>query len=237
MTILRNLILFILFLCGATAITGCSRKLASASSDQASLEYRFTGNDSYSYIQSSKAIQTVVFGGQEASTSINSKMGFTASGKGIVNGSLMIEITVDTMGVAINSMGTNVQEDISSIKGKSFMLTMDTRGKDKNLDEAESLTYSLAGLQTSNMKASFINIFPGLPEENIHIGYSWQDTDTVNINTETENAEIIITSNNTVEAREKISGYDCYKIVYRVRGTRDGSSNTPQGFFISNADV
>ena len=218
-------------------LTGCAKKLTSSSSGEGNLQYGFTGNESYSYMQTSKMIQTVVFGGQEVNTSVNTNFGFTAKGKGIVNGDLILEITVDTMGLSINAMGNNMKEDISDLKGKNFMMTMSTKGKDKDLDEAESITFSIAGLQTSNLKSSFSTIFPGLPEENASIGYTWQDTDTINVNTETENAELIIISNNTVESREEVSGYDCYKITYLISGTRDGSSQTPQGLIVTNSDV
>jgi len=231
-TILISLILAI-----SLAMAGCSKKLTSTGSADRSLEYGFTGNESFSYMQSSKMIQSIVYMGQEVNTSVNSNMGFTARGKGIVNGDLILEITVDTLGMTLNSMGTNMKEDISSLKGKSFIMTMSTRGADKDLDEAESMTYSLAGLQTSNLKASFATIFPKLPKENVMIGYTWQDTDTVNINTETENAEMILITNSTVEAREEVKGYDCYRISYQVSGTRDGSSQTPQGLIVTNADV
>ncbi len=233
-----NILTFLtLILVTALSISSCSKKLTSSSSDAGNLEYRFTGNESYSYMQSSKANQTIVFGGQEVNTSINSILGFTTRGKGIVNGSLILEITVDTLGVSINSMGTNMKEDISNLKGKSFMMTMDPKGDNKDLDEAESMTFTVAGVQTSNLKSSFVMLFPKLPKENIKIGYIWQQTDTININTETENAEMIIVSNNTIESRETVSGYDCYKISYVASGTRDGSSQTPQGLIITNTDV
>ena len=235
----KSYILTLLSIILVTILTlnSCSKKLTSSSSGAENLEYGFTGNESYSYMQSSKISQAIVFGGQEVNTAVNSNLGFTTRGKGIVNGSLILEITIDTLGVSINSMGTDMKEDISSLKGKSFMMTMDPKGDNKDLDEAESMTYTIAGIQTSNLKSSFVMLFPELPEENIKIGYTWQQTDTINVNTETENAEMIIVTNNTIESRETVSGYDCYKISYVASGTRDGSSQTPQGLIISNADV
>ena len=218
-------------------MAGCAKKLASSSSDAGNLEYGFTGNEAYSYLQSSRTIQTIVFGGQEVNTTINTDLGFTAKGKGIVNGDLILEIMVDTMGVSINAMGTNMNEEISSVKGKSFMMNMSTKGADKDLDEAEKISYSIAGLQTSNMGANFLMIFPELPEANISVGYTWVDNDTITVNTETENAELILVSNNKVEGREEVAGYDCYKISYQATGTRDGSSQTPQGMVVTNTDV
>ncbi|MDT8401023.1 MAG: hypothetical protein RQ743_04945 [Bacteroidales bacterium] len=231
-TNLAGLILII-----ALAMAGCAKKLSSSTSGEANLVYGFTGNESFSYMQSSKMIQTIVYMGQEVNTSVNTNMGFTTAGKGIASGKLILENTVDTLGMTVNSMGANMKEDISSLKGKSFMMTMNTNGSDKDLKEAKNLTYSIAGLQTSNLESSFITIFPSLPDGNVRIGYTWQATDTVTVNTETENAELIIITNNTVEAREKVEGYDCYKISYQVSGTRDGSSQTPQGLVVTNADV
>ncbi len=230
-----TLLSFILVI--ALAMAGCAKKLTSSSSSEGNLAYGFTGDESYSYTQTSKMMQTIVFGGQEVNTSVNTNFGFTAKGKGIVSGDLILEITVDTMGMSINSMGNNIREDISDLKGKSFMMTMNTKGEDKDLDEAESITFSIAGMQTSNLKASFVTIFPELPEQNVSIGSTWQDTDTITINTETETAEMILVSNNTIESREDVSGYDCYKITYQVSGTRDGSSQTPQGLIVTNSDV
>ena len=134
-------------------------------------------------------------------------------------------------------MGTSMKEDIKDLKGKSFMMTMDPKGKNKDLDDAQNMTYTIGGMQTADLKESFMMIFPELPKENIQIGYSWQDTDTITINTDTETAEMILKYDNTVESREKLAGYDCYKISYVVSGTRDGSNQTPQGLVLMNLDL
>ncbi|MEA1887253.1 MAG: hypothetical protein U9N72_08600 [Bacteroidota bacterium] len=226
-----------LILVSALTIVGCSKKLTSSTSGAGNLEYGFTGNESYSYNQLSQVTQTMVFGGQDINTSVNSELGFTTIGKGIVNGSLMLGITIDTLGVSFSGMGTSMKEDIKDMKGKSFMMTMDTRGENENIEGKQDLTYTIGGMQTSDLKESFMMLFPELPDENIDIGYTWEKTDTVTINTETENAEMIITTHNTVEAREEVAGYDCYKISYTATGTRDGSSQTPQGLVIMNLDI
>lgn len=231
------LTLFSLTLICTMIISGCGRKLTSSGSSAGNLEYGFTGNESYSYKQTSTVNQSMVFGGQEINTSVNSELGFTTAGRGIANGSLILEVTVDTLGISISGMGTSMKEDIKEMKGKSFMLTMDPKGENKNLDDAGKMTYTIGGMQTADLKESFMMIFPELPKENIRTGYTWQDTDTVTINTETETAEMIINSNNTVESREEVAGYDCYKISYTFTGTRDGSSQTPQGLVIMNLDV
>lgn len=215
----------------------CSKIMSTASSDNKNLEYRFTGDQTYPYINTSKTSQTLVFNGQEISSVINSDLGFTARGRGISGDTLILEVVIDTLGVKINSMQGNITEDISSMKGKSFMMTMDMRGDNKDLDNAESLTYSIAGVQTSNMKSSFANLFPVLPAEDIHIGYTWQYTDTVTINTSTENNEMIMTTINKVESKETISAYDCYKISYSIDGSRAGSSQTPQGTITNNTKI
>ncbi len=232
-----NLTLFSLILTGAVLITSCGKKLTSSASGAGNLEYVFTGNKAYSYAQKSAVTQSMVFGGQEINTTVNTELGFTTVGKGISGGSLILETTVDTFGVSFSSMGTSMEEDMEDLKGKSFMMTMDPKGENKDLDEAASMKYTVGGVQTSDLKESFLMIFPRLPKENIQIGYTWQDTDTISINTDTETAEMILISNNTVESREEIAGYDCYKIAYSVSGTRDGSSQTAQGLIIMNLDL
>jgi len=218
-------------------MAGCGKKMTSATSNAVNLKYGFSGDESYSYLQESQIIQTIVFGGQEVSTTIKTDMGFTASSKGVTDGSLGLDITIDTLGLTVNSMAGNITEDIDDLKGKSFYMTMNTKGEDQNLDEAEKLTYTIAGMSTSNLKAGFIMIFPELPGENIQPGFTWEDTDTINIDTDTETLEMITLSKNTVESIEEVSGYECYKISYQVSGTRDGSSQTPQGMIITNSDI
>jgi hypothetical protein len=232
---ITNLTVLIIVL--ALAVAGCAKQPGSSSQGKNNLEYKFTGDESYTYVQTSDAIQSIVYGGQDVNTSIKTKMGFKTAAKGISQGDLILEITIDTLLIDINSMGTIMNENISDVRGKSFLMTMNKRGKNINLDEAENISYSIAGLQTSNMKAAFVTMFPSLPEDNISIGYTWNDTDTVRINTETENSERIISVDCTVEAREKVSGYDCYKISYIGSGTSDGSSQSPQGLIVSNTDV
>lgn len=215
----------------------CSKQLLSSTEKGSILEYKFTGDDSYKYLQSSEVVQTIDFNGQDINTYINSDLGFTAIAKGISNGSLILDITLDTLGVSINSMQGNMKEDISDLKGKSFMMTMDLDGANMDLDEAAKLKYTVAGMQNSNLKASFLEIFPELPGSSTEIGYTWQDTDTVTINTETENVELILTTDNIIEAKETKAGYECYKISYKISGTRDGSSQTPQGMVLTSADI
>jgi hypothetical protein len=232
-----TLTLFSLVIIVVVMLSGCGRKLSSAASSTGDLKYGFTGNESYSYSQKSSITQSMVFGGQEVVTNVNSELGFTTAGRGISNGSLILEVTVDTLGIYLNAMGTTMNEDIKEMQGKSFMMTMDPKGEDKNLDDAEGMTYTIAGVQTADLKESFMMIFPRLPKEIVQPGYTWEDTDTVNINTETETAEMILSSVNTVEAREVVAGYDCYKVSYTVSGTRDGSSQTPQGLILMNLDI
>jgi len=229
--------LSVLIIVIALAFAGCAKQPGSSSAGAGALEYQFTGDEEYSYMQTSDVLQNIVFGGQEVNTSVKTKMGFSAEAKGISQGDLILEITVDTLLISINSMGTIMNENISDVRGKSFLMTMNKRGKDINLDEAENITYSIAGLQSSNLKATFITIFPSLPEGNFSIGHTWQDKDTITVNTETENSEMILSSDYTVESKEKVSGYDCYRISYSSVGTNDGSSQTPQGLVVSNTDV
>ena len=233
----KTLAILSLFLVIILGLSGCGKKMASSTSAVSDLKYSFSGQDAYSYLQESRIIQTVVFQGQEVSSTINSDMGFTTTPKGIAEGSLMVEVTIDTLGLSVNSMGGSMNENISDIQGKSFMMSMDAKGDNKNLDEAENLTYTVAGTSETNMKSSFMMIFPRLPEANLKVGYTWEDTDTLNVNTSTETMEMITQSKYTVEAREKVSDFDCYKIAYEVAGTRDGSSQTPQGMILTNADI
>lgn len=229
--------LSVLILVIALTIAGCAKRPGSASAVAGNLEYSFTGDEAYDYMQTSDVVQSIVFGGQEVNTSIKTRLDFSAEAKGISQGDLILEITVDTLVISINSMGTNMNENVSDLRGKSFLMTMSKKGENLNLDEAESISYSIAGIQSSNLKASFITLFHALPEENVSIGHTWQDTDTINVNTETENSEQILSTDYTVEAKEKVSGYDCYRISYQSVGTIDGSSQTPQGLVVSNTDV
>lgn len=232
-----NLKWAMVFIIPAIIISGCNPKATVSKIDAYKLEYKLSGDQPYKYLQDSKITQSIVYMGQEINTVINSCLGFTALATGASESDVDINITIDSLGYTINSVQGNMVEDMDELAGEKFNMSMSKNGKVRDLDEAEKLKYTVAGTQSADMKSSFTMIFPTLPAENIKIAHTWTDTDTIDVSTPTDDVQMIMTSNNTVESREELNGYDCFRIGYTMTGTRDGSSTTPQGIIVTSSDL
>ena len=220
----------------ALLFAGCS-SMKQAKTDANNMTYKFAGAKAFSYGQTSEMVQSIVYNGQEISSLINTETGFTLVPGSKTGDKISLNVTMDTLGISVESMQGNIVDDIDHIKGKSFNISLSERGEESDLDEAEKITYMIAGQQESNLKGAFLMLFPNLPAEPANVGFSWEENDTIDMSTGTENVVMIMKSVNTVAALEEFGGYNCLKIAYTFTGERNATSNTAEGTISSGGDM
>jgi hypothetical protein len=200
------------------------------------LRYKFNQGETYKYRQSSEMNQIMEYMGQEIGATVSSTFGFEINPGEKVEGVSSLGITIDTMGVTVKSMQGDFVTPSKELIGKQLTIKLSETGVESELEEAAAIKYLIAG-QESNLKSSFSMFFPDLPTEGVMVGYTWTQTDTVDLSAGTESATMIITSNNTISGRETMNGYDCYVISSTVSGVRDAVSNTGQGSISSTGNI
>ena len=228
--IIPAVIFFSMFLAGC----GSTSKVATSTGE--AVAYKFTEGKSYTYSQNSTMLQTIIYMGQEMGATVNSAIKFTLRAEAPEDGVNVLGVTIDSLGVAVKSAQGNFASDVKEIIGRSFTMKLSPTGIESDLAGAADLKYSLAGQET-NLEATFKMFFPDMPSESLTEGYTWTDTDTLDMSAGTDNATMMINSSNTVSGREKVKGYDCLVINSVMTGTRDASSNTPQGNISSTGEI
>jgi hypothetical protein len=223
-------------LIAAILLPGCSATSKVAKDTGSSLTYKLDPGKSLTYLQSSTAVQTVTYMGQEMGATINSSIGFQVSSTGSEEGVLDLSILVDTLGVNVQSPQGNFKSSIDELIGKKFSMKLSQKGKESHTEEAAKLKYSVAGQET-NLEPSFKMMFPDVPEGSVKIGSTWTDNDTINLSSGTETSTMVMKSENTIAAIEEMNGYRCIVIKAVITGVRDGGSDTPQGYISTSGKI
>lgn len=215
----------------------CSKQLQTSKSESVILKYNFEQGTQYKYQNVSKIDQVILIGDQEIGALITSNMGFVITGVDSKDDEIGIKVRVDSITGSAQTMEGQITSDAKEVRGKEFNMAISFDGKEKRLEEAEKITYIGIGDQPSNLKASFTMLFSDMPLEAVKLGYTWTQSDTVDLTVGDQNAQIIIHSNNIIESREVVDGYDCFKITSTNTGERNASGNTPQGFMSQSGEL
>ena len=227
-TILKNSKSWLALLATVIILAGCSATKTVTTADTG-LKYKLTGSESFSYIQEAEITQSVDIGGQEIGSTILTCTGYTLTPGQIAAGVIPLKVTVDTLGLTVQSPQGNIVENKSELKGRQFDMTVSDLGKEDNLDEAEKIKFMVAGQQESNLKSTFLMLFPDLTEIPYKAGATWTQSDTIDLSTGSDNILMIIHSDNIFAGREEFEGYNCIRVNYKLTGERSGYSNTVQG--------
>lgn len=228
--------LFTAFIISALIFGSCASSKSSVSNDSVTLKYKYLEGESYSYLQNANMVQTITFMGQEMSSVVNTAVGLTIKQQSNENGMLSLDTTVDTLGISVDAAQGSFSTDFADIKGKQFTFKLSELGEESGLSEAEGIKYNIAG-QESNLKNMILQFFPDLPLEPVKTGYTWNDSDTIDISTATESASMVIHSTNIITGKELVNGLNCFVIHSQFTGTRDSGSDTPQGYISTVGDI
>lgn len=226
-----------LLLITVVMLTACNKTMQTASTADTKLMYNFEQDKVYKYINTSETDMLMSYGGQDINQGITSLMAYSVTGAGKEGSNLSIKVKIDSLESSASSMAGQMSNNPKEIRGKEFMMTLSELGKESDLEAAELIEYMAIGDQPSNMKAAFSILFSDLPNAAAKIGYTWTQSDTVDLSVGDQQAQMIIHSNNILEAKEVVDGYSCFKISSTNTGERSSSGNTPQGYITTSGKL
>ncbi|MDX2415527.1 MAG: hypothetical protein QNK33_10085 [Bacteroidales bacterium] len=218
-------------------LTACNKQIQTAATLDIKLKYNFEQGMEYKYLNTSETDMLMSFGGQDINQGVNSLLAYTITGAGKDGSNLSIKVKIDSLESSANSMAGQMSSNPEEVRGKEFLMTLSELGKESDLEEAELIEYMEIGDQPSNMKAAFTIMFSDLPDAVAKIGYTWTQSDTVELNAGGQNTQMIIHSNNIIEAKEVVDGYSCFKISSTNTGERSSAGNTPQGYITTSGKL
>ena len=220
-------------------VSGCAAKKTLTESPETGLTliYKLPAESGVYYTSRSDIKQGMEIQGQSIGADIEQVLAFDMKPVSVSEGTLTLDITLDTIGMSVTSPMVSFSADVSSILGKSFTMDLSDKGEELDLTQAESLKYSMAQSGERSIAMNFQTFFPDLPENKIKAGDSWIDTDTINESSETEEVVMYLHSNNTFEGVETVAGYECVKIVSLLSGPRNVNQETQGVTLVTEGEV
>jgi hypothetical protein len=221
------------------SLAGCAAKKPLAESPETglTLSYKLPQETGLYYISKSDINQTMEIQGQSISADIEQVMAFDMEPLSASDDKLTLDITLDTLGIAVKSAMMNISADVKEVLGKRFSMILSDKGEELDLSGAEPIKYSMAQAGSRSIALNFQEFFPDLPAQKIKIGDTWSETDTINEISETEEVVMILESTNTFEGIENVGGYECVKIVSQIHGPRNGTQNAQGITLTTKGDV
>lgn len=216
------LLLPLIFCLGSCAV---KKPLAESPETGLNLAYKLPQGTGFYYFMKSDIGQSMEIQGQSIGADIEQVLGFVMKPVSASEGKLTLDITLDTLGMFVRSPMMNISADVGEAIGKSFNMDLSEKGKELDLSGAEPIKYSIAQAGKRSVALHFQEFFPDLPEQKVKIGDTWTETDTIREVSENEEVTMILESLNTVEGIENVGGYECVKIVSRLRGPRNGKQS------------
>ena len=212
-------------------LAGCAAKEAPIYGDPQTgviLQYRMPEGQVLKYDSWSETHQVSDVMGQTIEADISSKTVFTVKSNGQQESNHQLTITIDDMGLKVQSTQGELDPDMSTVIGKSFDMVFSSLGKEVELIGAESIEYDMGPEGTRNISSSFQDIFPNFADKPVKIGDTWPDESTITEKSDSGEAIIHFSGVNTFVGFETIEGMECVKIIGEGTGTIE-STGEQQG--------
>jgi hypothetical protein len=218
-------------------LPGCSKKPQASTNPSDLLNYSFEGEAVKQYTAASKVNMLIIAGGQEIPVDIENILSYSLSKISVDNDKIEVNIKIDSMHGVFKSMQGDMTTNPEELRNREFSMTISKKGDESGLEEAAQIEYTGVNGEKANLKSSFAYLFPDLPSGATGIGYTWEDNDTIDMSASGQTILMIINSKNTIAAREKYMGYDCFKITSTSTGERSQSGDSPAGYISSSGEL
>ena len=203
-------------------LAGCTAKTAPVYGDPQTgviLQYRMPEGQVLKYDSWGETHQVSDVMGQTIEADISSKTVFTVNSKGQQENNHQLTITIDDMGLKVQSTQGELDPDMSTVIGKSFDMVFSSLGKEVELIGADAIEYDMGPEGTRNISVGFQDIFPNLADRPVKIGDTWPDESTITEKTDTGEAIIHFSGVNTLVGFETIDDVECVKVTAEGTGT------------------
>ncbi len=194
--------------------------VANAQSGAVKLEYNYPADKPVKYLSTTKIVQTMDVMGQVMEVNVSALLGCSIKSKGILNKSLNLEVTIDSMYQKVDSPQGSAGGVLRDAMGKVFIMSISPEGKETDLSEAGKLLINIEGSGTTDAAQSFSDFFPDMPSGSVSPGYTWTQTDTIKTKSVSNSMVMTIKSDNKFEDFEEINGVKCARISSVMSGDR-----------------
>jgi hypothetical protein len=205
-----------------------------ASKKPVKLVYKQAVGKTISYTSSTSITQSMDINGQTVNNYVKNDLGFKVKMIEKQGVNLKLEITIDSLGMKIETMQGSAGSKMKDVEGKSFNMVISPFGKVMDISEAEKIEYKVEGQGDANLSQTFVNIFPDLPEKAVKPGATWTKNDTITTKSAASKTKQSIQSVYKFEGYEIIDGINCAKVTSTVTGTMEtNTQNMGMDIYIS----
>ena len=201
------------------------------------LKYQMPKSQTLKYSFTTDMKQNLEVMGNVMENIIASSYEFTTKSKGKKGKNNLIEITVDSMKMSINSPQGDFSPDLSSVIGKYFDMTITSKGKELDVAGAEAIKYNLGPQGDRSIVSDFKTIFPDLAEEPVKVGDSWTTKDTLDVKDGETDIKMTFESVNTLSGFETINGMECIKVTAKTTGVLEGEGQQGGADMVFDGDI
>lgn len=222
----RVIFLIASVLLSGICITGAAQKTTVKKPEKGILAYNYPADKPVKYVTTSKIVQNMDVNGQSVQTNVNSIVGCTVKSLGMQENNLKLEITIDTVGQAVESMMGSTGGGIADVEGKKFNMIITPKGKEVDLAGANSISVTVPGSGSSTLGQSFAEFFPDLPEGKVKPGFTWTTNDSSTSRNATMTTRVLLKTDFKYEGTEKVGKLKYDKITATLSGTRQIDTQT-----------
>jgi hypothetical protein len=191
----------------------------------ANLEYRLTAPSGYKYIHTTSTDQYMDVQGQAVAVSAKTLMGFSALNPKSEDNLIKFEVVIDTAGMSVASSMESTVQDLN-LKGKSFVLTLDKKGKPVSYGEAANIEFSTASAGASDLASMFGGLMPIFSRSVVKPGDTWSSADTLEIKSKTGETITIGKGEHIFTGFVTVNGRRCALINSNISGNRNAKMNS-----------
>jgi hypothetical protein len=218
----RTVLTLVSLVLTTASLTGCAVKQQAAAEGtpekELVLAYRIPDDRALTYRMSIVQTRNLEVMGRSQQSGSDKKLEVSMKSGGSGADDQQLTITVDSMFVQLDTPRGVVKREPNEVLGKSFGMTISSRGEESEISGARELSYDMYQARKLNVTTSFVAFFPNLPEGPVRIGDSWPTTEHLP-DTIFESAQAInMQSVHTIEGTETIDGMDCLKIRTGMNG-------------------
>ncbi|MBN2090541.1 hypothetical protein JW964_13085 [candidate division KSB1 bacterium] len=217
-------LLFILIAFSLALILGCAARKPIWGDAKSGfiLRYQMPANQLLKYKIDQNMAQVIEVMGQKMKNNFLTNIRFSALSGGMENDLYQLKVTVDSISMDINTAQGDLTPDLSNVPGKSFQMALSVLGQESDFQGADAITYTLGQAGERNIADTFQRIFSDFADKPLKVGDSWNTIDTLNINANENESQLIFNNVNKLAALENINGMECVKLTADVDGTITG---------------
>lgn len=168
------------------------------------LSLKFNEGDEYKYKLTQDSVTTTEFMGKKMEMPSKTEITLTQKVEKVDQGVAELKVTYDSFNMEMNIGGKKIPSNLGkSMVGKTNTMKISENGE---IIEPKGMK-AMVGLQgmSSDIKNTFFNLYPRLPERKLKVGDSWTQKQEI----PQSQIGIVIESQYTLSGKEEKKGYKC----------------------------